>query len=77
MTDEEIIEMALQAGFNQNVEYFANGLRQRLLDLARLVAARQREIDTGICLGMGKAKQPHADICDYRRAASAIREQGK
>jgi hypothetical protein len=48
MTDEEIIEMAKQAGRNLD-RRSDDDLLTFTLTFARLIAARQREIDAGIC----------------------------
>jgi hypothetical protein len=47
MTDEEVMDMAEQTGVFNHAAY--RDLDQHLLTFARLIAAKQRDLDAGIC----------------------------
>ena len=82
MTDEEIIEMAKQAGIDMSdrkkyTDYSVACANILLITFARLITAKQIEIDAGIC----EAEEPWGNDADawastcLRRAAKAIRSQ--
>lgn len=66
MTDEQIIEMAKQAGFE---DYGTSWIDSRLTTFARIIQAAQREEDARICDDL-------KNFFGYQ-CASAIRNQGK
>ena len=66
ISDEEIIEMAKQAKFE---DYGTSWIDNRLIAFARLIAAKQIEIDAGI------AKANYRGVYDGDTCAAAIRSQ--
>jgi hypothetical protein len=77
VTDEEIIDMATRANILEPIDLLpTNQWRQdtirELHTFARLIAAKQREIDAALCLSapVKTARQDMRDAC-----ANAIRSQ--
>jgi gluconate kinase len=69
MTQDEIIEMARQAGMYQDLNVSWN---QSIQNFAKLVAAKEREACAIVCEKLNKQFRADASDC-----AEAIRERGE
>jgi hypothetical protein len=73
MTQDEIIEMGVQAGIHREVLMLGRNL-ELLADFANLVAAKEREACAKVCEDYGRAEEMQAIGNDY---AAAIRARGE
>jgi hypothetical protein len=70
MTQDEIIEMGVQAGIRRDVLVLGRNL-ELLIDFAKLVAAKEREACAKVCEAMNKYMD------DGDECAAAIRARGE
>ena len=73
MTQDEIIELARQAGMMTTVLYLGRNL-ELLTNFAKLVAEHEREVCAKMCEDYGRAEEMQAIGNDY---AEAIRARGQ